>query len=123
MKKVGWVLLLAVSVCVTGCATITKGVKQTLIFKLEPKETTCVLLRGDSKELGSISLSNNSVVVGKSRDDIIVKCEAYGPTSKTMRVVSPPYGGFWSLTDHATGAYWEYPETISIVLDKESRSQ
>lgn len=119
MKKT--ILLMTIATLLsTGCATITKGTSQTLVFKLDPKETTCVLVRGGTKELGEISYSNNALSVGKSKDDIIVKCEAPGHAAKTMRVVSEPYGGILWLTDLATGAYWEYPGTISITLDKET---
>ena len=68
----------AVAVTLAGCASITKGTQQTLIFNLEPEQTRCVLTRDGDGEIGSITTKNSTLTVGKDKDDIIVKCNADG---------------------------------------------
>lgn len=109
-----------------GCASITKGTSQTLIFNLEPTETRCTLTRDGDGEIGSISSRNNTVTVGKDKDDIIVKCNATGYAQKTLRLVSSAetagvVGGVFidlGITDMITGAMWAYPNTTTVSLDK-----
>ena len=71
-----------------GCASITKGTSQTLIFNLEPSTARCVLTRDGDGEIGSITVKNNTVTVGKDKDDIVVKCNALGYLQKTTRLTS-----------------------------------
>ena len=124
MKK--YILL---SICLTlfaGCASITKGTSQTLIFNLEPPETKCGLSRTGDGEIGSISAKNNTIVVGKDKDDITIKCNADGFKQKTLNIKSSTetsgvVGGVFldlGITDMITGAMWAYPSTTSITLDK-----
>lgn len=110
----------------SGCASITQGTSQTLSFKLEPKETHCVLSRTGEGELGSISTSSNTIQVHKDKDDIIVQCTAPGYPQKTTRIVSgATTAGVtgvlldFGITDMITGAMYAYPSDISIVLEKE----
>ncbi len=126
MKKVNG--LLCITLLFTGCATITQGTSQMLTFNLDPKETKCSLIRVDDGEIGSISYTNNTLTVNKDKDDIIVKCTAPGYQQKTMKIVSAASGGGVAsiflidlgITDLATGAFWKYPDTHSIVLNKEN---
>ena len=114
-----------------GCASITKGTSQTLIFNLEPPETKCALSRIGDGEIGSISAKNNTVVVGKDKDDITVKCNADGFKQKVLNIKSSTetagvVGGVFldlGITDMITGAMWAYPSTTSITLDKCDASQ
>ena len=84
-------------------------------------------MRVDDGEIGSISYTHNTLTVNKDKDDIIVKCNAPGYNQKTMKIVSAASGGGiasvflidFGITDLATGAFWKYPDTLSIVLDKE----
>lgn len=114
-------------VSLTGCASITQGTSQTLSFKLEPKETKCVLNRVGDGELGSISASSSTILVHKDKDDIIVQCTAPGYTQKTTRIVSgATTAGVtgvlldFGITDMITGAMYAYPTDITIVMEKES---
>ena len=110
----------------TGCASITKGTSQTLAFKLDPKETKCSLNRIGDGELGSVSGSNNTINVGKDKDDIVITCKAEGYDDKTTRLVSSVStagvvgGAFLDLgiTDMITGAMYEYQTEINVALDK-----
>ena len=111
---------------VVGCASITKGTSQTLIFNLEPTEARCTLTRDGDGEIGSVSSRNNTVTVGKDKDDIVVKCNAPGYAQKTLRLVSSAetagvVGGVFidlGITDMITGAMWAYPNTTTVSLDK-----
>lgn len=115
-------LLLALA----GCASITDGTSQVLIFKLDPKETRCTLTR-ESTELGSVSSGQPTISVGKSSRDIVVACKADGYASKTMRLVSSTQtagvvGGVFldlGITDMITGAMWKYQNEISVILERE----
>jgi uncharacterized protein YcfL len=111
---------------VVGCASITKGTSQTLIFNLEPPETNCALSRIGDGEIGSISAKNNTIVVGKDKDDITVKCTAFGYKQKALNIKSSTetagvVGGVFldlGITDMITGAMWAYPSSTSISLEK-----
>ena len=125
---------LLLSLClpmVVGCASITKGTSQTLIFNLEPPETNCALSRIGDGDIGSISAKNNTIVVGKDKDDITVKCNANGYKQKAMNIKSSTetagvVGGVFldlGITDMITGAMWAYPSSTSISLEKCDASQ
>lgn len=124
MKKI---ILLIAAVSLVGCASITKGTSQTIIFNIEPKGTTCVATRDGDGEIGSVSTSNNTLKVSKDKDDIVVKCSAPGYKQKVTRLVSKTetagvVGGAFidlGITDMMTGAMWAYPNDVSIVLEKE----
>ena len=124
MKKI---ILLMAAVSLVGCASITKGTSQTIIFNIEPKGTTCVATRDGDGEIGSISTSNNTLKVSKDKDDIVVKCSAPGYKQKITRLTSKTetagvVGGAFidlGITDMITGAMWAYPNDVSIVLEKE----
>lgn len=117
---------LLVAVFATGCASITKGTSQTLVFNLDPQETRCTLSRDGDGEIGSINARNNTVTVGKDKDDILVKCQAEGHAQKITRLTSSAdtagvVGGVFidlGITDMVTGAMWQYPNTTTITLDK-----
>lgn len=110
----------------TGCASITQGTTQTIIFKLEPNQTKCVASRDGDGEIGSISYANNTLNVSKDKDDIIIRCSSAGYETKTTRLVSSTQaagvvgGAFLDLgvTDMITGAMWKYPNEVSVVLSK-----
>ena len=124
MKKLA--IAVAALPLVVGCASITKGTSQTLIFNLEPTEARCTLTRDGDGEIGSVSSRNNTVTVGKDKDDIVVKCNAPGYAQKTLRLVSSAetagvVGGVFidlGITDMITGAMWAYPNTTTVSLDK-----
>lgn len=114
-------------ILLSGCASITQGTSQTIIFNLEPKETTCVATRDGDGQIGSVTTSNNTLTVSKDKDDIIVTCKAPQHKPKTVRLVSSTQaagvvGGIFldlGITDMITGAMWKYPESTNIALEKE----
>lgn len=126
MKKSSLLLVLGASILTTGCASITDGTSQTLLFNLTPSDTRCTVAR-DGNELGSVTGSQNTITVSKGAKDIIVNCTATGYASKTQRLVSKTQtagvvGGLlldFGITDMLTGAMWKYPTDVSIVMEKE----
>ena len=125
MKKVLSVVVL--TSVLSGCASITQGTTQTIVFNIEPKDTRCVAVRDGEGEIGAVSQSVNTLTVSKDKDDIIVKCTALGYKSQTIRMVSRTQtagivGGVFidlGITDMLTGAMWKYPDTVSVSLEKE----
>jgi hypothetical protein len=122
-------LLAAISVsllALTGCASITDGTSQALIFRLDPREARCTLTR-EGTELGSVSGRQSTISVGKSSRDIVADCKADGYIPKTMRLVSSTQaagvaGGFFldlGITDMITGAMWKYQNEVSVILERE----
>ena len=124
VKKIA--IISPILLIMVGCASITKGTSQSLIFNLEPTETVCKLKRDGDGEIGSVSTRNNSVTVSKDKDDIVVTCNATGYSQKTLRLVSSAEtagvvgGAFLDLgiTDLITGAMWAYPNTTTVSLEK-----
>jgi uncharacterized protein YceK len=120
-------IIFAACLIISGCASITKGTSQTLVFNLDPESARCVLTRDGDGEIGSISAKNNTVTVGKDKDDIIVRCTAPGFKQKITRLTSSAetsgvVGGAFidlGITDMITGAMWAYPNTTSIAMEKE----
>ena len=120
-------LIITLSLGLANCASITQGTTQSLIFDLDPSTTRCSLTREGDGEIGSISAKNNTLSVGKDKDDIVVKCNAPGYKQKTMRLVSSVssaavVGGLFldlGITDMIRGAAYQYPSQTSIALDKE----
>ncbi len=122
------IILTSLSLLVlANCASITQGTTQSLIFDLDPSSTRCSLTREGDGEIGSITAKNNTISVGKDKDDIVVKCNAPGHKQKTMRLVSSVsssavVGGIFldlGITDMITGAAYQYPAQTSIALDKD----
>ncbi len=117
----------AVLFSITGCASITQGTSQTIVFNLDPSETKCDLSRDGEGQIGSISSKNNTLSTGKDKDDIIVKCSAPGHKQKIVRIKSSTQaagvvGGIFldlGITDMITGAMWKYPDDVTVALEKE----
>jgi hypothetical protein len=108
-----------------GCASITDGTTQTIIFKIDPVEARCTLTK-EGTELGSVTGKQNTISVSKGAHDIIAVCKSEGYEPKTQRLVSSTQtsgvvGGFFldlGITDMITGAMWKYPSEVSVALDK-----
>lgn len=116
----------ALTLLLQGCASITDGTTQTLAFRLQPRDTKCVLTRGGD-ELGTVNGRSPTISVSKGARDIIAQCEALGYEPKTLRLVSSTQasgvvGGFFldlGITDMITGAMWKYDGTINVVLNQD----
>jgi hypothetical protein len=120
----------AAAVLLSGCASISDGTTQTVVFQLTPKETRCVVAR-DGTQLGTVTGRQNSLTIGKGAKDVVVQCSAEGYEDVTHRLVSKTQtsgvvGGFFldlGITDMITGAMWKYPNDISIVLEKSAKPE
>jgi hypothetical protein len=123
--------LLCAGFLVTGCATVTQGTSQMLTFSIEPQEARCALTRADDGVLGVVTPNRNVITVSKDRDDIVVSCNAPGYKAATRRVLSSATGSAiasvflldFGITDLATGAFWKYPESHDIALEREEAPQ
>ena len=111
----------------SGCASITQGTSQTIVFNLEPKEATCVATRDGDGQLGTLTTTNNSLSVSKDKDDIVVTCRAPGHKQTSVRLTSSTQaagvvGGIFldlGVVDMMTGAMWKYPESTNISLERD----
>ena len=120
-------MVIAFPALLSGCASITQGTSQVIIFNIEPKDTRCVLTRVDDGQIGIVTPSQNTVTVSKDKDDIVVQCKAEGYKSYTTRIVSAASGAGVTgaifidlgITDMITGAMWKYPDQHNINLEKE----
>ena len=92
----------------------------------------CSVSRDGDGQIGRITQSNNSLIVSRDKDDIVVECAATGYIPKTVRLVSLStakkgmgidYAGLillgLAVGDAVTGALWKYPESTNIALEKE----
>ena len=103
----------------------THGLRMKDLAELERRISAALTRIGDG-ELGSISSTNNTINVGKDKDDIVITCKADGYDDKTTRLVSSVStagvvgGAFLDLgiTDMITGAMYEYQTDINVALDK-----
>ena len=107
-----------------GCASITDGTSQTLIFNLTPSEARCSVSR-DGAEIGSVTGSQNTLSVSKGSKDLLLPCRADGYLQHTQRLVSTTQTAGatgvlidFGITDMVTGAMWKYPGDVSIVMVK-----
>jgi hypothetical protein len=124
-RKIATSLLILQILVTTGCATVMQGTSQVVTFKLDPKTASCDLSQ-QGKSLGSVSDKIPTIEVGKSKHDILVRCSAPGfEDYQTSLASEASKGGVGSvflfdlgITDLATGAFWKYPEIVSIVLKK-----
>ncbi len=109
-----------------GCASITDGTDQTLIIPVQPREARCSVVRNDV-ELGTITGTQQTLTISKGAKDIIVTCNAPGYLQKVSRLVSTTQtSGMMSflfidlgITDMVTGAMWKYPQSTSIILERD----
>lgn len=136
------VLLGAVSMLFTGCATITSSEDQ-------PVTVTTKLSDGTSVENAKCSLKNDKgsweikppgvVNVRRSAEDLMVECKKEGVADGFLRAISRAAGGMWgniifgggigALIDHNKGTGYNYPNDLpvkmgeSVVIDRKTENQ
>jgi hypothetical protein len=124
MKSISTLIAAAIVVC--GCASITDGTTQTIIIPVTPREASCSVMRNDV-ELGTITGTQQTITVSKGARDILLHCKAPGYLPKVARLVSTTQTeGMMSflfldlgITDMVTGAMWKYPQSSSIVMERD----
>lgn len=113
------------ALAMSGCASITQGTSQTIIFNLSPSHARCIAVRDGDGQIGTLDGTHNTLTVGKDKDDIVVTCTASGYQKLTQRVVSSTQtagvvGGIFldlGITDMITGAMWKYPSDVNLVME------
>jgi uncharacterized protein YcfL len=126
MKKVSYAVVFLTTYLLAGCASITTGTSQTLIFNLDPRDVVCDVTRDGDGLLGTVSQSHPSIHVSKDKDDIVISCRAQGYKPKTVKIVSSVQTAGavgvmldFGITDMITGAMYKYPDSTNISLEKE----
>jgi hypothetical protein len=120
------IAIAAAAVLLVSCASITDGTNQTIIIPVQPREARCNVVRNDV-ELGVITGTQQTITVSKGARDIILNCSAPGYINKSARLVSTTQTeGMMSflfldlgITDMVTGAMWKYPQSTSIILERD----
>ena len=87
MKKV-LVTLSVFTLALTGCASITQGTNQVISFSIDPTEAKCSIIGSDGATMGSVTGRSNLFQVSKSKNDLVVNCQADGYEQKTTRTTS-----------------------------------
>lgn len=115
--------LLLLGFAVAACASIVEGTDQSIAVNLSPEEATCVVTR-EGARLSTISKDHKFLNISKSKNDLIIECEALGHHDETIVLESSASG--WGvvgcvlidfcITDYSTGALNKYPERITITL-------
>jgi hypothetical protein len=127
MKNISLISILAL--ILSGCASLTQGTSQTLVFNIEPKETRCLVSRDGDGQIGIVTQSQNILHVSKDKDDIFVNCKADGYKPFLLKITSSASGAGVAgvaidlgVVDLMTGAMWRYPDQHNIFLDKQENS-
>ncbi|MCX6806353.1 MAG: hypothetical protein NTY56_02830 [Patescibacteria group bacterium] len=136
MKKITQILcVLAYFVLLVGCASITGTTGQSVSVETRDKEK---LISGASCELANsrgkwFVNSPGSAQIRRSNDDLIVLCTKTGIEPGRASVVSDTKGmmfgnillggGIGAVIDHNTGAAYEYPSLIQIMMGAEVKVQ
>jgi hypothetical protein len=126
MRKHQRAMVMLVSAWMSGCATLTEGLNQTITIDTPGAPGAICVLANDANDiLGSVT-TPGSIEIGKSRKDITVRCSKSGfePSQKTVSSswadrakLQGPQG---YLVDYASGAMWNYPPRIEIVLTSDT---
>ena len=116
---------LTATLVLTSCASITQGTNQVISFSIDPTDAKCSVIGSDGATLGSITGRSNLLQVSKSKNDLVVSCQADGYEQKTTRIISSTQTAGvigiaidLGIVDMLTGAMWKYPDHVSIVMDK-----
>lgn len=115
--------LLLFGFALSACASIVEGTDQSIAVNLSPENTTCEVIR-EGARLSTISKENRFINLSKSKNDLIIECEAPGHLDEVITLESSASG--WGIvgcilidlciTDYSTGALNKYPETLNISL-------
>jgi len=128
MKKL---LSLIAALSLVGCASITGTTNQNV--SVQTKEPTGTELTGASCELSNkkgkwFITTPGTVGISRSNDDIQVSCTKDGYVQGKQGVVSDTKGmmfgniifggGIGAIIDHNSGAAYEYPSVIQVVMSR-----
>jgi len=131
MKRLPCISVVAVSVLLSGCASITQGTSQVISFSFDPPEARCTASRGSDGVLGTVSQNMPTLSVSKGASDIVLACSAPGYKPSSIRMVSKTQasgvvGGFFldlGIVDMMTGAMWAYENQVNVSLEPDESSR
>ena len=118
-------------VTLNGCSTIVEGSDQSMTVMSEPSDAACTLTRKGNL-ISVVDPTPNTIVVGRSKNDIRIECVKEGFIETTDFIYAESEGwaagnmGFAVLSlgisligvgvDAATGATHQYPKSVEIKL-------
>jgi hypothetical protein len=112
---------IAFALSLMGCATVMEGRSERIALNVTPENAQCFGWR-HGKVVGAYDPTSQSMVVSKSKDDLMILCRAYGYQAK--RVWVAPTTSDWDVpgvdaVDYVTGALHRYDGPLVIVMDQE----
>ena len=120
-------LVLLPAFALSACASIVEGTDQSIAVNLSPENATCAVYR-EGAQLSTISKDHRFINISKSKNDLVIECEAPDYHDEAINLESSASG--WGvvgcflidlcITDYSTGALNKYPETITITLAPKS---
>jgi hypothetical protein len=131
MKQLKLLILSAITLATVGCASITGSTSQNV--SVQAKEPSGVEVVGASCELSNkrgkwFVTTPGSVGVSKSNDDMQVICTKENDSPVRNAIVSETKGsmygniifggGIGAVVDHNSGAAYEYPALIQMLMSK-----
>ena len=123
------ILLCAMVIAMTGCATLTSEKTQSLAVTTHSANGTLVehakcTLKND-KGNWEVETPGN-ITVHRSAEDLIVDCKKSGMPDGLARGISRADGGMWgnivfgggigAIIDHSNGSGYNYPDDISVEM-------
>ena len=118
-------VMLVSCLALTGCASILDGDSQEIKVKTTPSGAMCQFTR-KGEVIGSISETPGSLLVKKTKEDILVVCKKEGHEEVNHPLKSGTGGAvFWNIVagggigwaiDSASGADNKYDDLVEITL-------
>ena len=115
------------ALALSGCATITQGASQTVLFDTNPSGAVCSITREGNMLYDGVT-TPESLHIEKDKDDLVITCEKEGYEKTVVHANSNfegwtagniLFGGIVGLgIDAATGAANEYPSQVVVNLKK-----
>ena len=126
MKEQYLLAITAISVALSGCASVIEGTNQLITVNTNPPEATCTLNREPEGVIGQISPTPAGVTIKKTKYDITVKCNKAGYQEATYinhsGAAGATFGNIilgggigWAI-DSASGADNKYESPVNITL-------
>jgi uncharacterized protein YceK len=129
MKKINLAILAAISMLGSGCASIVSGHNQSISVETRSKQGQAIMSANCklSNNKGSwFVTSPGSVTVSRSFEDLLVNCEkenqepglaSVKSSTKAMAFGNIIFGGVIGAgVDVATGAAYDYPTMITVLM-------
>lgn len=133
MKKYTAVIMLGLSIVVSGCSTLTgEGTSQNLslmTYTADSKDLVGANCEMKNDEGAWTAVTPASVMVHRSNKDLMIKCTKQGYTDARANVVSKTKanmfgniifgGGVGAIIDHNNGSAYSYPPIIKMTMGED----